>query len=86
MDGVVAVGILDGGPSGGNGLADIEAVVGLVIEELLRESWFELCPELILEREPRESRDPGPVELRVVGRLTILAICLDCPRELGKDV
>lgn len=38
-DGVVAVAVavLEGGPSGGNGLADIDAIVGLVKEELLLE-------------------------------------------------
>jgi len=39
---------LDGGPSGGNGLADILTVVGLVMaEELLLPPWFELRVEAV---------------------------------------
>jgi hypothetical protein len=38
---------LEGGPKGGNGLADIDTLVGLVMaEELLLPPWFELRPEL----------------------------------------
>jgi len=83
IDGAVVVAVLDGGPRGGKGLADIEAVVGLFNEGLPKESWFEFCPELKLEREPS---DLEPAESNAVGRLTALEICLDCTRELGKDV
>lgn len=50
----------DGGPKGGNGLIDIEALVGLVIadDEELLPPWVELFPELTEELD----RDPDPTE------------------------
>jgi len=47
-DGPLEIGSFVGGPRGGNGEADMEAVVGLVIadEPVLPPPWLELRPEL----------------------------------------
>ncbi len=80
LEGALEMVDLEGGPSGGKGLDDMDVLVGLVIaEELLLPPWFELRPELT---DDGLDRVPDPLEVC----LAALVTCLDVPCGLGREV
>lgn len=92
LDGVLEMPDLDGGPKGGNGLADKDTLVGLVIaDDALLPPLVELRSEPTedgLERDPDPEAEPellDPKEVCFEARAALVT-CLDVPCELGSDV